>query len=262
MVDKKEIEILKEYVKGRFDELHKDYQEFDTNAFIDSSLTYKENLLILTEKLNLFLQKEIPKTKAECYDKSQEEFMLKKEIEKVETQAKLLFEEQLNKIANTPTSVLLDKIYLIPKEYIKMVVNKKSKGLLLWGSAGLGKSFSVKRIIKESNLKEGEEYVFISGHITPMQFYKKLYENKDTLVCLDDINILESKINLNMLKACLSDNCSRVEYESSSLKDIPSSFVFTGRVIILLNEKPKNDENLKAVESRILTYHLERKSVV
>jgi hypothetical protein len=48
-----------------------------------------------------------------------------------------------------------------------------------------------------------------------------------------------------------------VEYSSSVLKDVPNQFVFTGQIIILLNDKPKNNEHLKAVENRILTYHLE-----
>lgn len=136
-----------------------------------------------------------------------------------------------------------------------MVLEKKSRGLLLYGDAGWGKSFSVKKALKDENLKEGIDFNFVCGHITPLAFYKKLYNNKDKLIILDDINILESKINLNMLKATLSDGL--VEYSSSALKDTPNQFVFTGQIIILMNDKPKNNENLKAVESRILTYHLE-----
>ena len=136
-----------------------------------------------------------------------------------------------------------------------MVLEKKSRGLLLYGEAGLGKSFNVKKALKENNLKEGQDFNMVCGHITPMSFYKKLFYNKDKLVILDDINILQSMINLNMLKATLSEGL--VEYSSSVLKDVPNQFVFTGQIIILLNDKPKNNEHLKAVENRILTYHLE-----
>lgn len=174
-----------------------------------------------------------------------------------ELKAKLKFEEQLEKIAKTPTAVSLEKFYLVPKEYIKMVIQSRARGFLLYGEAGLGKSFNVKKGLKEANLEEGKDFVFIAGHITPLQLYKKLYYNKDKLIILDDINLFESKINLNMFKACLSDNANLVEYSSSALRDIPNQFVFSGRVIILLNEKPENSEHLKAVEDRILHYHLE-----
>ena len=33
-------------------------------------------------------------------------------------------------------------------------------------------------------------------------------------------------------------------------------FIFNGSLIIILNEKPQNNENLKAVESRVLNYQL------
>jgi len=181
---------------------------------------------------------------------------MKDKIKEIEEESKIIFEKQLDKIAYTSNSVLLDKIYLVPREYIRMVINKKVKGLLLWGECGNGKTFQVKKAIKEYKLKEGIDYNFITGHITPLQFYKKLYENRNSLIIIDDISIFDSKININMLKASLNDNCQLVEYNSSLLKDFPNSFIFNGRIIILLNEKLSNNEDLKAVESRILTYNL------
>lgn len=252
------------WAKKFFERDSRAIDEFDINAEIDSSLSVNENKTILRQKIKTLVNEykaenvvNLKRKEAEIMPKQQVEAILTTINEKEEYQAKLKFEEQLDIIAKTPTTDLLERLYFVPKEYIKMVLSKKAKGLLLYGEAGLGKSFNVKRALIESNLKEGIDFNFVAGHITPLQLYKKLYFNKEKLIILDDINILESKINLNMLKACLSDNGGIVEYSSSALKDLPNQFYFTGRIIILLNDKPKNNEHLKAVESRILTYHLE-----
>jgi len=250
---------LEQYVKKRFADANADYKTFDLIAEMDSSLSYEENKAQIEYKLNELLGFQMPKLRKDTAisDEYIEHFTIQG-IKEIQIQAKLEFEKQLEVIANTNTSDLLNKIYYVPKEYIKMVVNGKSRGLLLYGEGGLGKSWNVKRVIKEAGLKEGEDYNFISGHITPLQFYKKLFENRNNLIILDDINILENKINLNMLKACLNDVNGFVEYHTTNaLKNTPSSFLFKGRIIILLNEKPEKSEHLKAVESRILTYPLE-----
>lgn len=253
-MNEKEIKLLQGYVKKRYDEVGMDYMTFSED--VDTLLSYQENKRIIDEKLQTLLPQNLKNLKNDIMESVNAIKEAEKlEIKKIEEQAKLQFEEQLEKIAKTPNSVLLNELYYVPRQYIKMVLEKRSKGLLLYGEAGLGKTFNVKKELIEHNLKEGVDFTFICGHITTMSFYKKLYYNRDKIVILDDINILESKINLNMLKATLQDGM--VEYTSSALKDVPNQFIFTGQIIILLNDKPKNNEHLKAVESRILTYHLE-----
>jgi hypothetical protein len=145
------------------------------------------------------------------------------------------FEQEIEKIINTKTSEELEKLYFKPNEYIKMVVEGVEKGLLLYGESSLGKTYRVKKVLTELGKKEGTDYFIISGHITPLQFYCKMCMAKDKLICFDDVNILESKINLNMLKAALNENShGRVEYHTTRTmpEGIPESFIFTGKVII------------------------------
>lgn len=253
-MDAKEIKRLQDYVKKRYDEVSMDYQTFSGD--IDTDLSFSENKRIIDEQLNVLLPKVMTAREIKETTIRNQELVKEQEQARAEEEARQKFDEQLQKISQTPHSYLLDKLYYVPRQFIKMVLEKKSKGLLLYGEAGLGKSFNVKKQLAEHNLKEGKDFNFVTGHITTMSFYKKLYNNKDRLLILDDINILESKINLNMLKASLSQE-GLVEYTSSALKDVPSQFQFTGQIIILLNDKPKNSEHLKAVESRILTYELE-----
>jgi len=254
MITQKDRTNLENYIKKRFDEVEMDYKTFDAKAEIDSDLSYAENKAIIEKKLNKILPKIPPKLKKDALiPKEQMEQIYIMETQRAEQQAKLEFEKVLEVIANTPTTFLQEKLYFVPQEYIKMVVHKRVKGLLLYGEPGLGKSFNVKKIL--STMKNEKDYVIISGHITPMQFYKKLCSHQDKLIVLDDVNILESTINLNILKSALDTGL--VEYSSSVLKDFPSQFIFTGEIIILMNDEPKNNEHLKALESRILTYKME-----
>jgi hypothetical protein len=176
---------------------------------------------------------------------------------------KEIWEQELQKIINTKSSETLERLYFIPNQYIEMVITGRRNGLFLYGDGGWGKSYNVKRKLALHKLEEGKDYVFICGHITPAQFYMNLYYARDKIVVFDDVNILESKTNLNMLKACLNENShNRVEYHTTSKfmekNNIPSSFFFNGRVIILLNEQlKKNNNNLNAVETRILHHHLQ-----
>jgi hypothetical protein len=59
-----------------------------------------------------------------------------------------------------------------------------------------------------------------------------------------------------MIKAMLNGDTGVVEYDTSQKMDIAKKFVFTGKVIMLLNDLPKDNEHLKAVENRVLVYRL------
>jgi hypothetical protein len=251
----KEKKQLQEYVKKRFDECEMDYKTFD--ADLDITLTYAEQKRIYDELLDKMLPKELPKRKKDIglnaqQVKAEQEAQRKAEQEKMDAEIKARFEAEIEQI--TKDSKELEKLYHTPIKYIEMVASGNAKGLLLFGESSLGKSYRVKKVLKDSKVKD---YIFVSGHITPKKFYEKLYQAKDSLVIFDDVDILGNLIILNMIKACLNENSNNVvEYHTSAKMDIPNSFVFNGRVIILLNDIPKRNEHLKAVESRVLKYHL------
>jgi len=227
-MNSEEIKSIGEYIRNRCNELGIN-NNFKNDLKIDIDLSYNEQKNILDTQLQ-------------------------------EVALKNKFEAEIETIINTKTSEELERLYYKPIEYIKMVASGQEKGLLLYGESSLGKTYRVKEVLGKMNKKIGEDYFIISGHITPLQFYNKLFYAKDKIVVFDDVNILESKINLNMLKASLNENAGgKVEYHTSKKmsEGVPSSFIFTGQVIILLNDKPtKNNEHLKAVENRLIPYHL------
>jgi len=174
-------------------------------------------------------------------------------IQQAEEQAELQLRKTLKDIKTNSTTDILEKIYVKPKQYAKMVANGNSRGFLLWGKTGLGKTYAIFRAFEEI----GKEFTYLSGHITPLELYQFLFKNKDQHIILDDVNILDNEINLNMLKSCLSDKPSIVNYNTSSPRlKVPDKFHFTGTITLLLNSKPNITEDLEAVEGRILTYEL------
>lgn len=178
---------------------------------------------------------------------------IKIEIEQAEREAEKQLKKTLSSIKEEQTTELLEQIYFKIKKYVKMVANKNSRGFLLWGKTGLGKTYAVFRAFEEIN----KEFVYLTGHITPLELYHFLFKNRNKNIVLDDINILNDDINLNMLKSCLSDKPSIVSYNTTSPKlKVPMRFYFKGTIILLLNSKPRIDEDLRAVEGRILNYEL------
>jgi len=156
-------------------------------------------------------------------------------------------------IKEDKTTETIEKIYTIPKDYAKMVGKGNARGFLLYGKAGIGKTYLVKRAFIEI----GQEFVCLSGHITSLKLHEFLYENRKKHIILDDVNILENEKNLNLLKSALANDNNVVEYETTSrLLNVPSKFVFEGTITILLNSIPKGCESLIAVESRVLHHEL------
>jgi len=229
-MEKQQLQQLGKFIKDKYDKCGLDFKTFDVSQ-IDDKLSYEENL----KKVEPIL----PKTK--------------EEIQAIEEQADKEFNRILDKIGDEKSNDTINDVYFIPKQYTKMVANGFARGFLLYGEAGLGKTYSVMKAFKEADKK----FVMLSGHITALELYHFLFEHRADNIVLDDVNILETEQNLNMLKACLSDNSRVVSYHTSSSRlRVPNKFVFEGTIILLLNKIPHQAESLKAVESRILCYEL------
>lgn len=253
---------LRNWCKKLFDDNKIGFDLFDFDNEIDNKVSLEENKTLLRGKIKLFFNEysteniaNLKKSEAEGVGVAREqvEIMIQEVKQKQEQQIKLEFEKVLEKIENDKTTSILEEIYYVPKQFAKMVAMGNSKGFLLYGQAGTGKSYCVMRAFREVD----KPFVLMSGHITTLELYKFLYEHKNDNIIFDDVNLLENINNLNMLKACLNDNSRIVSYHSSSNKlKIPSSFLFEGTIILLINSKQGQNEDLKAVESRILNYEM------
>lgn len=260
MLNELELNRLESWGKKFFDKCNKDYVTFDIKSEIDNAISYEENKTQLREKIKIILNeyneeniKNLKRKEAEIITKDGYEELVFTEIAKAEEQAKLEFGKCLEKIEKDKTTNIIEDYYYIPKQYAKMVANGNAKGFILYGEAGLGKSYTIMRAFREEN----KDFAYLSGHITSLELYQFLFNHRKEHIILDDCNVLNNEINLNMLKSCLNDNSRLVCYNTSSPRlKAPSRFIFEGTITLLLNDKPRNNENLKAAESRVLNYEL------
>jgi len=163
--------------------------------------------------------------------------------------------EALKALAKTKTTKELDRIYAPMKAMIDMVAKEYSNALVIYSEGGLGKTYSVIRHLES----EGLAYEMVVGYTTPLQFYRQLYENRDKLVVLDDVDgLMEDERGLSILKSALWSVTDErvVSYDSTTkyLEDIPGKFVFTGRIIFTMNHLPERNKSFSAMLSRCLYY--------
>ena len=176
-----------------------------------------------------------------------------KNITEQEQEADIGFGKALKKVEKKS---ILDVLYFFPREFVRMVAKGNSNGMILWGQSGYGKSYLVKNVFMEEKIP----FIYHTGHITTLQLYQFIYKHKEDNIVFDDIDLLSNDINLNILKSCLDDDKEGervICYSTTSKKlKVPDRFIFQGTIILLLNEKPKKNADLSAVESRVLNYEL------
>lgn len=141
--------------------------------------------------------------------------------------------------------------------HVRLVARGMANGLCIYGSrGGLGKT----KVVLETLRDEGVTPLVLNGHITPLSLYTNLYEHQDKVVFGDDIDSIARNLPaLGILRSALWGETNEkrlVTYNSSQLK-IPSSFYFTGQVILALNTLPRQNFAFNAVLSRIDQYELD-----
>jgi len=255
---KQEIENrFKQIPKSQWNEFIKKLEEkkieldlIDFSALSPTDTSYEVLLDYLKSQYGITLNESIKELKA-----SQDKFdwLARKECEKEELEAEAEFKKSLETIKKE--NINLDKYFFTLKHYAKMVAKHYVNGLLLLSPAGYGKTHTTIQAFKES----GEDFVFCSGFSTPLQFYSYLFEHKDKNIICDDVsNLLKNDICIDMLKSALYSPKDKriVSYKTSSSKlEVPSSFIFSGTLTILVNSI-KSNSDLKAVADRVLFLEL------
>lgn len=229
--------------------LSPDDVDIDFEAKWDSNNTFEENY----NKIRKLLNKRADVEDREDIEISKDEvnYYLQKEQER----AKNYFDDQLNEklgeIANSNEIEKLNKLYKdIPKS-LKQLHNGHFNLLIISSKGGYGKSFQVKKWLKENIGNKGNKWEMIRGHITPLEFYTELFQNRNKTLVLDDIaKVLKQDKTISMLKSATDDD-RIVEYNTTSDKlEVPDTLRVNGNIILILNEVRKSNEDLKALLSR------------
>ncbi len=143
---------------------------------------------------------------------------------------------------------------------LNILLNDGSSALIVLSKGGLGKTTYIFNALKKKKLQHKKHYLYYNSYFTPLGFYQTLikttYLKQPKLLILDDVElILQDKQIMNFIKAATWENQNGriINYVSSAKKSkIPDSINFDGKIIMLLNEMPKNNPILQAVKDRIL----------
>src|SRR3990167_807164 len=215
----------------------------DTTLEVIDQFIYDQYGIILNKSL-----KEL-KNQRDKFD-----WLVQKELEKEELESEQEFIKSLDTI-KSESSVNLDKYFFTLKHYVKMVAKNHVNGILILGDCGIGKTHTTIQAFKEEN----KEFAFCNGFTTLLQFYTFLFNNKNKHIIFDDVGgILRNEAIVDMLKSALYSPKDKriVQYKTSSSKlEVPSSFIFSGTLTILVNSI-KTNSDLKAVADRVLFLEL------
>jgi hypothetical protein len=125
------------------------------------------------------------------------------------------------------------------ESFVKMIARGPSTSLIIAGSGGLGKSYTVKKVLASCGMIEDEHFIIVKGYATPKSLYRKLYENPSMIIIFDDCDsVLKDQTAVNLLKAALDSEAVRTISwlsEQRGEDSLPTSFEFSGKVIFLTN---------------------------
>lgn len=121
--------------------------------------------------------------------------------------------------------------------------------LILLGGPGLSKSRRVRNVV-------GDRACWIEGNATAFGMYMTLWEHKDKLVIIDDVDNLYSDRNAVRLLKCLcqTDPQKQIAWHSGTNRleraGIPKSFETGSRVALIANDWKTLNGNVEAVQDR------------
>lgn len=164
---------------------------------------------------------------------------------------------------------LLEDVYEISRRVGAGAFNS----LFISGRAGTGKTYNVEKALKDEGMREDEDYFKVSGTVSVIEMYKKLYQYKTKLLVFDDCDsVFRDEQGRNILKGALDTKKVRrisylkkmkmlfdpKDYENDpeglfnevESGNVPSYFDFEGQVIFISNLKKDVADPDGAIRSR------------
>lgn len=187
--------------------------------------------------------------------------------------------EDSSPVVKQNENTLADKVKLLDEtlddlyEISRRVAAGSFNSLMVSGRAGTGKTFSITKALKDEGLVEDDDFIMISGAVSVIMMYKKLFQYKDKILVFDDCDsVFRDETGRNILKAALDTKKVRrisylkqasIVFDPKDFQDdpegeynaiesglVPGYFDFSGRVIFISNlPKDKADPD-GAIRSR------------
>ena len=94
---------------------------------------------------------------------------------------------------------------------VKMVINQTAVSMIITGEGGLGKTYTVRRVLENKGQVEDSDFIMVKGFATARGLYRTLYENSDKLIVFDDCDeVLNNDVAKNLLKGALDSYDTRM----------------------------------------------------
>ena len=137
---------------------------------------------------------------------------------------------------------------------LRMMLSGASNALFIAGRGGVGKTYTVEKVLSDLGLSDGDGYYKNTGSASAAGIYRLLYQNKDGIVMFDDSDdALKDQESRNIFKAATDtkkvrklswskaggtfkhpDDLTDEDIENGKL---PTFFEFTGKIIFISNLK-------------------------
>jgi hypothetical protein len=144
----------------------------------------------------------------------------------------------------------LNRRQAVIRDRVRGVALRHHTGLYLFGRAGTGKTYGIRKTLEE----EGCKYAYHSGHLTPMGLFDLVGEFHDRVIVLDDVGeLFAQRIALQILLAALGHQPDEVgtrviKYRRQGCE---ATVHFTGGIIMISNLELHQGPVLDALKSRV-----------
>jgi hypothetical protein len=151
------------------------------------------------------------------------------------------------------------------RQYVRVLAKSDTNSLVVKGSQGIGKSHSVMSELENMGYKEGINFLYLAGHITPLKLFNTLTKvltlEYPKLFIFDDIDSLVSnKTSVALLKSALGEVRGKriITYESTSSKvEGGGSVDFSeGKCLLILNDLKQEGAFGKPLLDRCIVYDM------
>lgn len=172
------------------------------------------------------------------------------------------------------------------EDLVRMVANGDAKSVLVSGEGGVGKTYTILKVLNEEGMvshhelvptytppisvedDEGEmtekavavmskpkgDYIVVKGYATAKSLYRLMHDHRDGMLVFDDCDsVLRDQTAVMLLKSALDSYEKRIVswYAEGRDQDLPSSFEFTGSIVFISNMRLERID--EAVRTRCFT---------